>query len=402
MAAFNKNIPVIYYHSAAPKNNPAWFRNYLTLELKYFEEHLKYFKKNGYEHIFLKDLVNGRRDSDIHLGDRSDPDFHRNDKGKRGGKAVCLTFDDGYLDNFIYVYPLLKKYKAKATIFINPVFVDKRPVVRKTLEDYWNNKTSMEEINRWGFLGWDEMRFMEHSGCVDIQSHTLTHTKYFVSDKLKSFHHPGADCLYYIGNQFPERLPYYIEDNNFEKLLPYGFPIFEDKSSIIARQVTIKPSFSHSVIHLLKDYKWSNSYDFDVLMQKIKPLYDEAKKNNSIIESIESEDEYKKRVYFELKESKDIIEKELNKKVEICCWPHGDNNEFAHKTALEIGYKATTLGKANKSNLIETRFDRFGLGSVKNNLFLSNLKARYKIQSYRRRSPYFQINKIYEFFRDNF
>lgn len=384
------NIPIIYYHSVAPSKNPKWFREYLTLELKYFEEHLKYFKKNSYKHIFLKDLVNGSED----------PDIHQDDKRHRANKVVCLTFDDGYLDNFIYVYPLLKKYNAKATIFVNPVFVDKRAIVRKTLEDQWNNKASLNEMNNWGFLSWDEMRLMEQSGYVDIQSHTLTHTKYFVSNKIVGFHHPGADCLYYVGNEFPERLPNYIEDKEFEKLLPFGYPVFENKSSITARKVTIKQSFSHSVIQLLKDYDWNNDYDFKKLFEIIKPLYDEAKRTNSIIKSIETEDEYRKRVYFELKESKEIIEKELNKKVDICCWPHGDNNEFAHKTALGIGYKATTIGKADISHCDETRFDRFGLGVSKSNMILTRLKTNYKIKSFYKLQPHYTIKKVYEFIRD--
>lgn len=378
------NIPIIYYHSIAPAKHQSWPKKYLTLELKYFEEHLKYFKKNGYKHIFLKDLVNGSGDPDMHQ------DF----------RTVCLTFDDGYLDNFIYVYPLLKKYDAKATIFVNPIFVDKRSIVRKTLEDYWHNRASLEEIDNWGFLSWDEMKVMEQSGFIDIQSHTLTHTKYFISDKIVGFHHPGADCLYYIGNEYPERLPYYIEDEEFEKLLPFGYPVFESRSSITARKVMIKPSFIRSVIKLLNNYQWNNGYDFNKLFEIIKHLYDESKKTNAIIESVETEEEYKHRVYFELKESKDIIERVLNKKVDICCWPHGDNNEFAHKTALEIGYKATTLGKAEINHFDETRFDRIGLGVSKNNMFLTKLKTNYKIKSFYKLQPYYGIKKVYELIRD--
>lgn len=378
----DKNIPIIYYHSIAPSRNTNWFRSYLTLELKYFEEHLKYFAKSGYKYIFLKDLITISKDPDMDQGD----------------KQVCLTFDDGYVDNFIYVYPLLKKYKAKATIFVNPVFVDKRPLIRKTLEDFWHNKAILAEINQWGFLSWDEMRLMEQSGFVDVQSHTLTHTKYFVSDKLVGFHHPGADCLYYIGNEYPEKLPYYIEDKEFEKLLPYGYPIFEQKSSMIARKVLINKSFIHSVIQSFNQTNWNQHYDFEELSNKIKPLYNEAQRTNSIIESQESEEEYKKRVYNELKESKDIIEKELNKEVEICCWPHGDNNEFAHNTALEIRYKATMQG--NQDNEINkadsTRIPpRIGLSKSKNSLFLTRLKTNYKVKTTEKRFPYYTFNRLY-------
>lgn len=382
----NNSKPIIYYHSVAPSKNTLWFRNYLTLELKYFEEHLKYFKARGYNFVFLKDIVDGSKDPDIH----------------QDLKSVCLTFDDGYLDNFIYVYPLLKKYNAKATIFVNPAFVDKRSIVRKTLEDHWNNKASLEEINNRGFLNWEEMRLMEQSGYVDFQSHTMTHTKYFVSDKITGFHHPGADCLYYIGNEHSERLPYYIEDSEFEKLLPYGFPVFEERSSIIAKKVTINQSFIHSVIQLLKNYDWNKPYNFNDAYDLVKPLYDKARKTNMIIEAVETEEEYLERVKFELSESKKIIENELNKKVEICCWPHGDNSELTHQLALETGYKATSLGKMHSKYLDNTRFERFGLGHSKNNMILTRIKMHYKMESYFNHQPYYGIKNIYEFIRDRF
>ena len=32
------NIPIVYYHSVAPKKNKKWYKSYLTLEQKYFED----------------------------------------------------------------------------------------------------------------------------------------------------------------------------------------------------------------------------------------------------------------------------------------------------------------------------------------------------------------------------
>ena len=41
--------------------------------------------------------------------------------------SICLTFDDGYADNYVYVKPILEKYNCPATFFISTVFINQRP-----------------------------------------------------------------------------------------------------------------------------------------------------------------------------------------------------------------------------------------------------------------------------------
>jgi len=72
------------------------YKNIRGLEFKDFKEQIYYLKKK-YEIISIDDLLNN--------------DFNNNKK------LLLLTFDDGYLDHFIYVYPFLKKEKIQGCFF---------------------------------------------------------------------------------------------------------------------------------------------------------------------------------------------------------------------------------------------------------------------------------------------
>jgi len=330
MKGFNSNtlpIPVIYYHSVGLINT-AWTHSYLTMPYSQFEKQIKYLVKN-FKTISLEEYWR-----------------IRNNLSKPEKNLIVLTFDDGYLDNWIWVYPLLKKYGLKATIFICPEFVDTTGGVRPNLEDVWEGRVTWEDICQWGFLSWEEMRIMESSGLVSIESHTLTHTKYFISDELTGLHHPGGNCLYPIGNIYPGQKPYYIGNTEFEKKIPYGTPFFREESSIIAHRVFINPDFNKAVINILKDVDW---YKKDSQINALKMVYKEYfrwKMEGKIITGRESEQEYLQRIKYEIEESKNVIESKLKKKVKFLCWPHGDNNELAHKLAIESGYLMTTTGKS--------------------------------------------------------
>lgn len=64
---------------------------------------------------------------------------------------VALTFDDGFLDNYQYAYPLLKKYNAKATIFL---------------------ATQIEDIEK---LNQAQIKEMSDSRVIEFGAHTQHH-----------------------------------------------------------------------------------------------------------------------------------------------------------------------------------------------------------------------------------
>jgi len=73
-------------------------------------------------------------------------------KKKFSPKTVAITFDDGYKDNYTYVFPILKKYNLPATMFI---------IV---------NEVGRPQNDR---LSWDEIKAMQDSGIITFGSHAI-------------------------------------------------------------------------------------------------------------------------------------------------------------------------------------------------------------------------------------
>ena len=70
-----------------------------------------------------------------------------------------VTLDDGYYSNYEYIFPILKKYNVKASIFIVTDKIGK-------------------EIDGKKYLNWDQCAEMQDSGLVEIFSHSKRHVFY--------------------------------------------------------------------------------------------------------------------------------------------------------------------------------------------------------------------------------
>ena len=127
---YGESIPVLEYHSiSSDKNDP------ICIPIKKFKEQMKYLKDNGYYTITLTNLYE-----------------YLMNKTPIPKKSVVLTFDDGYEDNYTAMFPVLKEYNFKATIF----------VITSLIDVHSNMLTSKELLE------------MEKYG-VDVESHTVHH-----------------------------------------------------------------------------------------------------------------------------------------------------------------------------------------------------------------------------------
>lgn len=140
MEADSFTLPVVMYHSVqeSPQDDPYQWDNPYVVSVEQMEDDLRYLLDEGYEAIFFEELI------EYVYGEGNLPE-----------KPILLTFDDGYEDNYTYLYPLLKEYHTKAVIFLIGERI--RNPVEKLLLPYLNEGDLVE---------------MESSGLVEFQCHT--------------------------------------------------------------------------------------------------------------------------------------------------------------------------------------------------------------------------------------
>ena len=124
---------VLLYHACDQTGFPGMPRR-LNMPPDRLERQFVWLKKKGYSFFTASELVN--------LGPVS---------GKM--KPICITFDDGFEDNYVYLFPLLKKYQIKVSLFA-------------AQQSVFPGKPMLNE---------SQIKEMSDSGLVEFGGHTQTH-----------------------------------------------------------------------------------------------------------------------------------------------------------------------------------------------------------------------------------
>jgi len=128
---FQPCVKILAYHAVLNQDGNA---DYPAIEKKLFMRQMDYLASHGYEPIFLSTLID------------------RYKEGKKiPAKLLVLTFDELHDDFYYTVYPVLKKYKFKATVFMFTRGVGQ------------------------GYLTWEQLQEIKNSGLVEIGSHSVNH-----------------------------------------------------------------------------------------------------------------------------------------------------------------------------------------------------------------------------------
>jgi peptidoglycan/xylan/chitin deacetylase (PgdA/CDA1 family) len=286
------------YHSINefPKDNPLGF---LSQRISELIAHLRFFQNAGFEFITLPELIQKTLASDF---------------GKK--KFIVLTFDDGFLDNYLLVANILQQFKARGTIFVNPGHATNDPP--RTLLDY---------PNAWGYLNFAEMQELEKGGIFDIQSHSMTHDYIFISNQLVDLYSPDKFDKYYwlTWMLYPfTKTEWHGDITRFAGLVPSGYPIFMRGRCLDKAQFIPSAEF----VNLCISQYASKSIDC------ISDL-----KMHPEIGQFEAEQDYLARVGQQLRDSKVVLESKLSKTVEHICFPGNIFNQQVLSLAAEVGYK---------------------------------------------------------------
>ena len=163
-----------------------------------------------------------------------------------------------------------------------------------------------------------------------------------------------------LWQRFPELRAYYLtEASVYESKIPYGTPIYEFGESLITKRFFP----NNSLDEILPKYVQRNGGKAFFLhadwRQKLETIVERYQENHNYPARMgwfESDVEYIDRVTHELGESKNIIEKKLNKTVEGICWPGGKVNDDVLEIAKKVGYKHFTLPSAWKASQAKGKY----------------------------------------------
>lgn len=143
-------IPVLLYHRVGVEDYKSGVSG---VNIANFSAHMDFLCKNNYYFASLDEIVKYVK-GEINLPKRT----------------VALTFDDGFEDNYLYAFPVLKKKNIRATVFLNTAFVGRR----LSGGEAFGSVDTKRKNAVYQFLSWDQIREMNNNG-IDFQPHTHTH-----------------------------------------------------------------------------------------------------------------------------------------------------------------------------------------------------------------------------------
>jgi peptidoglycan/xylan/chitin deacetylase (PgdA/CDA1 family) len=156
------NVPVLMYHHVTPAGGM------IAATPANFESQIAWLARNGYTALTADRFV-------AHLAGQPAPE-----------KSVLITFDDGYLDNWVHAHPVLQRYGMHAVLFVVTGWLGQgavRPYAGQAGAPAAPDHDACKAAIAGGrtddvMARWSEIQAMQAAGTFEIHSHTHTHTRW--------------------------------------------------------------------------------------------------------------------------------------------------------------------------------------------------------------------------------
>lgn len=146
---------VLMYHMVSPHlpykrySDGQKVKNFLRVEPQMFDVQITWLKAQGFSFFKMQDVL-------------------RDDLPER---AVFITFDDGFADNYTQAFPILQKHAVPATIYL----------VGNRFDGRWSTDRATglisAELNDQPMLSHAQVTEMIDSGLVEFGAHTMDHVR---------------------------------------------------------------------------------------------------------------------------------------------------------------------------------------------------------------------------------
>jgi peptidoglycan/xylan/chitin deacetylase (PgdA/CDA1 family) len=158
-----KAVPVLMYHHISSSSGM------ITVSPENFAAQMAYLARGGYTTIGSAQLA-------AYLAGEPLPE-----------KSIMLTFDDGYLDNWVHAHPVLQAHGLTALCFLVTSWIGDGPVRAHarsdaTLPPLLNHRDGEIAIDNGEpdrtILRWSEIEAMRDAGTFEFHSHTHSHVRW--------------------------------------------------------------------------------------------------------------------------------------------------------------------------------------------------------------------------------
>jgi peptidoglycan/xylan/chitin deacetylase (PgdA/CDA1 family) len=209
---------VLMYHMVKAHIPGDRKRNKWRVKPEDFEKQMAWFAANGWHSYTISEMVEAEN---------------------LPPKSFCITFDDGYADNFTHAFPVLQRYGFKATIYLVPGYTHNR----------WEN---FEEDTYDALLTAQQIEAMQSSGLIEFGSHTLNHKNLLTlsqeeaqreitesKQKVESITHEVCKAFAYPYGKYDQKSVKWVEEAGYENATVVKRGTFEVQKPYEIRRIGI-------------------------------------------------------------------------------------------------------------------------------------------------------------------